>query len=96
MFEIRKCSNCINVCVDPVPESAADLVKQAVNNKWAIYSLASGLESLPQAMYTALLDRGVKVHLNQPCTALHFSGSSAQVCVCVCVSFPAYMSCVCR
>ena len=70
------------VTADPVPESAAvELVKRAVSEKWAIYSLRSGLESLPQAMYTALLDRGVKVHLNQPCTALRFpSENSVQVC----------------
>ena len=69
------------VTADPVPESAVELVKRAVSEKWAIYSLRSGLESLPQAMYTALLDRGVKVHLNQPCTALCFpSENSVQVC----------------
>lgn len=64
---------------EPLPETAGELVKKAVEEKWAIYSLSSGLESLPQAMLTALTDSGVTVHLNQPCTGLKFDGNSSQV-----------------
>jgi oxygen-dependent protoporphyrinogen oxidase len=64
---------------EPVPESAPDLVKQAVGDKWAVYSLRSGLESLPRAMLAALQDRGVEVHLEQACTAVHFPGDGVQV-----------------
>jgi oxygen-dependent protoporphyrinogen oxidase len=64
---------------DPLPDSAPELVKQAVREKWAIYTLRSGLQSLPLALLSALEERGVKVHLETPCTAIHFRDQSAQV-----------------
>ena len=67
------------VSADPLPDSAPELVKQAVREKWAIYTLRSGLQSLPLALLSALEERGVKVHLETPCTAIHFRDQSAQV-----------------
>lgn len=66
---------------DPIPDSAPDLVKQAVSEKWAIYSLREGLQSLPLALHTALQDRGVEIYLGQACTALEFLRDKIQVCV---------------
>lgn len=66
---------------DAISDSAPDLVKQAVSEKWAIYSLREGLQSLPLALHTALQDRGVEVHLGQACTALQFLRDKVQVCV---------------
>ena len=68
-----------SVFAEPLPDSASELVKQAVRDRWAIYSLRSGLESLPRAIHAALLEREVEVHLDRACTALHFSGNSVQV-----------------
>lgn len=85
---------CMNVCLvsyhylyhphnvlpaDPLPDMAPELLKTAVREKWAIYTLRSGLQSLPLAMLSALEERGVKVHLDTPCTSLQFRDQSAQV-----------------
>ena len=67
------------VSADPLPDSAPELVKQAVREKWAIYTLRSGLQSLPLALLSTLEERGVKVHLGTPCTAINFRDQSAQV-----------------
>lgn len=71
---------CVSTIADPIPDSAPDLVKQAVSEKWAIYSLREGLQSLPLALHTALQDRGIEIHLGQACTALQFLSDKIQVC----------------
>ena len=85
------------VSADPLPDSAPELVKQAVREKWAIYTLRSGLQSLPLALLSSLEERGVKVHLGMPCTAIHFRDQSAQVAglLCLCTNlFYLYRWCV--
>lgn len=64
---------------DPLPESAPDLVRQAVKERWQIYSLKPGLQALPDAMHSALLENGVEVALGQACTKINFAGNKVQV-----------------
>lgn len=50
------------------------LVKRSKEEKWSIYSLASGLEEFPKALTKHLeAEKNVKIQLNEKCTSIEFT-----------------------
>ena len=64
---------------DPLPDNPPSLVRQAVREKWMIYTLKQGLQGLPEAMQKVVEEMGVKILPRQPCTALKFTANGVQV-----------------
>lgn len=63
----------------PLPEDAPGLVRRAVKERWQIYTLRPGLQSLSETLHRTLAERGVEVFTQEPVERLSFSGSSAEV-----------------
>lgn len=57
------------------------LYKQAVQEKWAMYSLADGLEQLPRALRKYLGEHDVNVQLSSKCHNLSFNNDGARISV---------------
>ena len=73
----------VSLCfAEPLPPSVCAMLKRSVAEKWTLYTLQAGLGSLPQALHQYLLERDVQVHLESPCSKLHFKGDKIVVCMC--------------
>ena len=64
---------------DFLPGDTLPLVRQAMREKWTIYTLKQGLQGLPEAMQRVVEEMGVKILSRQPCTALRFTADGVQV-----------------
>ena len=64
---------------DLLPGDTPPLVRQAMREKWTIYTLKQGLQGLPEAMQRVVEEMGVKILSRQPCTALRFTADGVQV-----------------
>ena len=60
------------------------LLAKAKAEQWTVYSFKNGLQTLPDTLITKVMEKGVKVNLEQPCSKLTFEDGKAKVCVCVC------------
>lgn len=50
----------------------SQLVKRSIQEKWRIYSLAGGLQSLPDTLCSHVQRNQTNVHFNAPCTRMNF------------------------
>jgi len=55
-----------------IKESA--VCRRAKDEKWAMWNFKSGLQTLPNALHTALLDQGTELKMDTSCTKLEKSG----------------------
>ncbi|EDV93125.1 protoporphyrinogen oxidase [Drosophila grimshawi] len=65
--------------VDRPIDEPSNLYKQAVQEKWAMYSLTDGLEQLPRALRKYLGEHDVNVQLSSRCNNLSFSSDGARL-----------------
>ncbi|KAF2882243.1 hypothetical protein ILUMI_23936 [Ignelater luminosus] len=56
-----------------------DLFKRAKKEKWSVYSLSDGLETLPMRLEQALRKNNVDIKLNLSCAAVEFYKSKVQI-----------------
>ncbi|XP_065177770.1 protoporphyrinogen oxidase-like [Sycon ciliatum] len=64
---------------DPVPADAAQLVKRSREEKWRMWTLQEGMESLPITLHQKLLERGVDVRLGTMCSGVEMTAKGVQV-----------------
>lgn len=65
---------------EPLSPDLPPLVHQAVKERWQIYALRSGMETLPRALLRALQGKEkVEVAIGTPCTGVSFGHKSVKV-----------------
>ena len=62
------------------PEENCDLVKKARAERWAVWGLAGGLETLTERWAESLQSRGVEIKLNSPVESLEMEKTGSGVC----------------
>lgn len=53
----------------------SELIRRSVQEKWRIYSLTGGLQSLPDTLSSHVQQNQTKVHLNSACTRMNFDSN---------------------
>ena len=56
---------------NPPQQQMSDLAKQAEAEKWAVWSLKGGLQTLPEALAHKAAADGVEILTESPCTGYH-------------------------
>lgn len=61
------------ISAEPLGPDACSLLRRASSEKWRLYTLRDGLGSLCQVLCQHLMERGVDIQLQTPCTGLYFT-----------------------
>nr|CAG4641718.1 EOG090X06SP [Eurycercus lamellatus] len=66
----------------PSAQPMSDLTKRAKGERWPVWSLQGGLQSLPEALTQKSAEAGVELFVESPCTGLEFQKDGSVIVKC--------------
>lgn len=64
---------------DPVQQPMSNIAEKARKERWSLWSLHGGLHTLVNKLSSALVDQGVHIRTNTPCTSVSLSSNGQSI-----------------